>query len=170
MIRTLVNTALGLVVIAIVGAVVVVPALLGGGRYSVISGSMSPTIKTGDLVVTQRTSPAEIEPQDIIVFKQNETDTVHRVITKVVKADGQVVLTTKGDDNSHPDGELNNNAIQGKVLFTLAQGGELFSWLQAHIWAPIAAVALWYGANVLIDRRASRKAAPKARRTRPAVA
>lgn len=71
----------------------------------VTSGSMSPTLERGYLLVLQRQSPENIEVDDIIVFQASwhtEAPVVHRVIEREY-VDGEYRYTTKGDNNQLPD-------------------------------------------------------------------
>jgi signal peptidase len=88
--------------------------------FTVMSGSMEPTIKTGSLVVVK---PAkEYKVNDIITFK-NQSDpkstTTHRLIeTKTM--DNSTYGITKGDANNGPDAEkVYQDMIIGKVRFSI---------------------------------------------------
>lgn len=79
------------------------PRLAGYEIYEVISGSMEPAIPTGSLVYVERTEPAEVEEDDVIVFySAMETGGVitHRVVQNQVVS-GQFI--TKGDANEQED-------------------------------------------------------------------
>jgi signal peptidase I len=76
---------------------------VGYGLYAVRSGSMSPALEVGDLVVTRLVDPSEIEPGDVITSDTGGRAVVtHRVIT-VQAADDGPVFTTRGDANPTPD-------------------------------------------------------------------
>jgi len=93
-----------------------------GIKFFVIeSGSMSPTIKTGSLVVTKSSSSYNVD--DIITFKRGNQLITHRIITL---ENGS--YQTKGDHNLSEDVELvQNNAVQGKVVLIIP----LLGWLVA---------------------------------------
>lgn len=83
-------------------AVVVAPMVLGFHTFTVRSGSMTPTIRTGDLIVTRTIAPSAARPGDIVTFHNPEFDgdlTTHRV--RSMRADGdQLRFVTRGDANS----------------------------------------------------------------------
>ena len=88
--------ALGLV-IAIAG-----PLALGERPYTVLSGSMEPSIGTGDVVIVKRISPLEARAGDVVTFADPEGTgrlITHRVRSSQVRA-GDVSFVTKGDANN----------------------------------------------------------------------
>ncbi len=73
----------------------------------VVSSSMEPTIKPGDIVIVKGIDISEVKVGDIIVFRNPYTnrDVVHRVVYKGIK-NGKIYLITKGDNdktNPFPD-------------------------------------------------------------------
>ena len=93
--------ALGGFVFALLGAAVL-PLTLGMHTYSVRSGSMTPTIDTGDLVVARTISPTEAGIGDIVMFKDPEGG--DRLISHRVRAvhqrHGRSFFVTRGDANT----------------------------------------------------------------------
>jgi signal peptidase I len=66
-----------------------------------MSGSMTPALRTGDVVVESRLAARDARVGDVITFRDPEGS--HRLITHRVRrlrlgADGTVSLVTKGDD------------------------------------------------------------------------
>gem|GEM_PF-3200858 len=76
---------------------------LDGYRFLTIrSGSMTPTIPVGALVVSERVPPASVAPGTIVTFRDRTRHgelVTHRVVHMVV-AGRMVHFTTKGDANS----------------------------------------------------------------------
>lgn len=86
--------------------------------FLVQSGSMSPAIKTGDLVVTKPSR--KYQKGDIINFvSSNKFNVTHRIVdTKNNR------FTTKGDANKTPDQEnVDLSQITGKVLYIIPRFG-----------------------------------------------
>jgi signal peptidase I len=78
------------------------PMALGGTSMVVRSGSMTPAIRTGDVVVVRPISPTEATIGDIVTFKDpagSDRLLVHRV-RAISRAGDQVEVITKGDANS----------------------------------------------------------------------
>lgn len=86
-----------------------VPGFLGYHLFSVESGSMEPTLKTGS-VILGRTSghPDKLGKDTIVTFKTLSGYIVtHRIIEVQTGADGNVFYRTKGDNPvNSPDEEL----------------------------------------------------------------
>ncbi|AFL65973.1 signal peptidase I [Desulfurococcus amylolyticus] len=105
-------------------ALIVLPIILNGfSPLAVVKGySMLPTLREGDIVIVQRTTPEAIRPGDVIIYSTGGKLIIHRVI-KVVIRDGEYYYVTKGDNNSLPDFMYfeNNigipyNRVLGKVV------------------------------------------------------
>lgn len=118
--RTGLAVVAGVVIVAllVLVGIVAVPGLVGGDdAYIVTSGSMSPTIEAGDVIVTQDVSPEEIERGDVVTFHDGSSaDTgyvTHRVVD-VVEEDGDRYFELQGDANEEPD--------EGLVPAEYAQG------------------------------------------------
>ena len=98
--------------------------------YTIISGSMLPTIKVYDVVVNLRIDePSQLHEGDVITFisqsKINYGDTITHRINKITYDNGTYYFTTKGDNNLVPDEtpvEFNN--IIGKVILKVPQLGQ----------------------------------------------
>lgn len=98
--------------------------------YTIISGSMLPTIQVYDVVVNQRIDdPAKLQEGDIITFisqsKINYGETITHRIIKVTYEDGKYYYTTKGDYNLVPDeSPVEYNNVIGKVILKIPQLGQ----------------------------------------------
>lgn len=80
--------------------------------FIIISGSMSPYINTGEMVITLKKSDYKVN--DVITFLENESYFVtHRIIRKEENG-----FVTKGDFNNREDKNIvQNSQIKGKVIF-----------------------------------------------------
>lgn len=96
--------------------------------YSVSTGSMSPIISAGSLVLVK--PQPDYKTKDIVTFKtQKPTETItHRIVIKR-QVDNQIQYLTKGDANKSKDTEilLKQNII-GKVLFSVPFVGNIVSY------------------------------------------
>lgn len=90
--------------------------LLGYTFFEVATGSMSPTINVGDVVIVKITK--EVNENDIIVFKEENNFITHRLIQK---EEGQII--TKGDANNSEDKSITEDSILGKVITIIPQIG-----------------------------------------------
>lgn len=93
------------------------PTVFGFSAAVVVTGSMSPTIDAGDLVVCRRA--ADYAVGDVIMFRSGVSLVTHRIAA--VTADG---FTTRGDANNVADADpVPLGAIVGKVVFTVPHLG-----------------------------------------------
>ncbi len=82
--------------------------VFGHPVMTVLSGSMSPTIRTGDLIVDASVTPQRVRnlrPGQIISFREEPGSTViitHRIVRRIVKHH-TVTYFTRGDANNAPD-------------------------------------------------------------------
>lgn len=83
-----------------------VPMFNGHAPMIVLSDSMYPEIKSGDLIVIQNADPEDVSVGDTISFfdPQSKTNSVvtHRVV-EIVEQDGELAFRTKGDANNAVD-------------------------------------------------------------------
>jgi signal peptidase len=134
--RILTLTAVAALV-AVVG--VVAYAWSNGVRfYAVESGSMSPALRQGDLVVdAPTTATTSYRVGDIITFHPTPGYTVtHRIVA--VDAAG---ISTKGDANQTDDlGQIPSTSVAGRVIAVVPFGGYVATFFQQP--AGIAALLL----------------------------
>jgi signal peptidase len=99
------------------------PFLVGANSsYTVMSGSMSPTLKPGDLILVKQTSPEAVEIGDIVTVKYETRILTHRVFEKKFE-NGVYLFKTKGDANEDPDPSWwNASQIIGKTVFVIPLG------------------------------------------------
>lgn len=99
-----------------------IPSILGFAPLTVISGSMSPGIETGDMIVIIKNN-SSIKPGDIITYRLAGVLVTHRV--KEISRDAvKEVFVTQGDANSVSDYKtVDRSQIVGKYLFRIPFGG-----------------------------------------------
>jgi len=112
-------------ILAVICTLLVIPILIYGfpfvvcadSSYTVMSGSMSPTLYPGDLVIVKVIKPEEIKVGDVLTVKPEEAVYTHRVIEKL---EGETYFfRLKGDANEEPDPRLiEASQIIGKVFIT----------------------------------------------------
>jgi signal peptidase I len=122
-------TVLGVVVILTSG-------LFRFQAMAIASGSMTPNILKGDVVVVERLSNDELyrlEIGDVIALSMNNTTIVHRII-EIEERNNQTIFLTQGDYNESPDNwELNYNHIVGLVRFRIRYIGHPTVWLNERL-------------------------------------
>jgi signal peptidase len=107
------------------------PRFVGLTSLTVLSGSMEPAIKTGDLVVGRPIAAEQAEVGDVITFREPDT---HRLVTHRVRdirvAGGRVRFTTKGDANNAPERwSISPHGKVSRALYCLPKLGYVRSWV-----------------------------------------
>lgn len=126
--------------------------VVGFRTYTILSGSMEPKIKTGDLVFVKSISFEDVKKGDIITFKYEGNVVTHRVIDK--KEDGFI---TKGDNNNVQDKDVvGEEDLIGKVLFHIPFLGYITVFLSKPI--VISSFMILIAISILFDSfRGSKK-------------
>lgn len=83
----------------------------------ILTGSMEPEIMPGDIILVKKIGIDEVDVGDVIMFNNGEGIYItHRIIEKSDET-GDVLLVTKGDNNSGADGgSINSSQLKGKVI------------------------------------------------------
>lgn len=101
------------------------------GIIAVGSGSMTGTIAKGDAVFLEKGK--EIQEQDIIVFKRDDSIIVHRVVSIIHFDEQRKAYVTKGDNNKENDsGYVYDEDIIGVVHFKIRWIGIPAVFLKEH--------------------------------------
>jgi signal peptidase len=104
--------------------------------YRVVSGSMSPKIPVGSVVVVKKSEPSSIKVGDIINYKlkSDPSSTVTHRIVAVENGQNSISFKTKGDANESEDLDpVTSDQINGKVIFSLPFLGYLSVWLKTPL-------------------------------------
>ena len=132
-ITSIVSWLLLFVLSALIIATIVVPYLAGAQRYTVLTGSMSPTYKPGSLIVVKEIDASDLAIGTPITFQLESgqpTVVTHRVVAISENTRGERVFTTQGDANSIPDDKpVIPEQIRGKVWYSFPYLGYVHSWL-----------------------------------------
>jgi signal peptidase I len=87
--------------VTVVVAFLVLPPLTGRHNFAILSGSMTPTLDVGDLVIEHPVRPTKIRVGDIVTFRDPDNPKrllTHRVVRYHVTP-VQVDVVTRGDAN-----------------------------------------------------------------------
>lgn len=77
----------------------------------VLTGSMEPTIKSGEMIIIKEQTDYNID--DIVTYKEDRNFFVtHRIVNKY-----EDKYETKGDNNNLIDESINKDQIEGKVIY-----------------------------------------------------
>lgn len=103
-----------------------VPEIFGYQVYRVSSGSMSPVLEVGDVILSHKVDADDIHVGDIVTYLGDEGEyrdmlITHSVITAPHKAaDGDLILGTQGvAEGATPDPEISISQVKGKFVARL---------------------------------------------------
>lgn len=94
--------------------------------YTILTQSMYPTIKAGDVIVTYKDDNNQYNKGDVITFisPKNGGITITHRIKNVYKVNNQYSYKTKGDNNNTADSEVVvGNNVLGKVVLKIPKVG-----------------------------------------------
>ncbi len=151
-------------VVALVLALAVVPRLLGGASLTVLTGSMEPTFRPGDVVVTRGITAqevcADVAVGTVVTFLPEPGDPsliTHRVVGKTIGTfdDGTSCrLITQGDANSARDAPVSPEQVRGVFLYGLPGLGWVRQWVGQNLTllavvgaAALVGYGLWSGSR-----------------------
>jgi signal peptidase I len=119
----------------------------GAKLLSVQSGSMTPALHKGDLVVVRPVPKGQLAIGDVVTFinPANSRQTItHRVV--VLPADKPGTIVTKGDANAAPDKPVPIKAVLGKVT----RHAPLAGWAMDLVRTPIGLAIIIYLPAIVI--------------------
>lgn len=144
--RTALYTLMGLLVWS------AVPALWGWTSTTVMSDSMAPHIRAGDVVVAMPVAEEHLIPgRVLLVDDPDHTDRLrlHRLVD--ITASGGLV--TKGDANTDPDSStVALDEVRGVAVIRSPFAGLPVMWIRTGQWMPLAAAAALLALLVALTR------------------
>jgi signal peptidase I len=135
------------VVAVVILMIIWIPTGYLGIKPSVlVSGSMSPALNVGDIVVTTSVDGSQIAPGDIIQYMRTGSSILitHRVL-EVEQLGADYKVTTKGDASNTVDQPILVTGKIGKVLFTVPRLG----WVTIVLRGGAADFAGFVGSNIV---------------------
>jgi signal peptidase len=111
----------------------------GAQPLVVVSGSMSPSIDVGDIIITLPSQVKDINVGDVISYRIESlpAPVVHRVVS-VDRTTGSTIITTKGDALKEADRPIViSTGTVGKVAFTIPKIG----WISIYAYEAIYSLA-----------------------------
>ncbi|KAB3532737.1 signal peptidase I [Alkaliphilus pronyensis] len=131
------NIFIGIMGVIIIGMLIMLfqskqtqgpPSIAGHQMYIVLSGSMSPTFKTGSIIFVKEANPEDIKVNDIITYTGNDggSATTHRVVG--IHNEGTILFQTRGDANNMDDPlPVPAKNVVGVVKYSIPLVGYVFS-------------------------------------------
>ena len=144
-----IGTAVIIIIIALCLSVTA-PKIFGISSYTVITGSMEPSVPVGSVVYAKAIEPSSLEPDDIVVFYDGRSTipVTHRVVENQTE---NSEIITKGDANDTNDiTPIPYQNVIGKVVLHLPALGHLLA-LLGTLMGKAAALAFILGGFLLCE-------------------
>lgn len=111
-----------------------VPKIGGYCPLIVLTGSMEPNIKTGDLIIVKQISGSDVEAKDVIAFFDpdgNGTSILTHRVNEVYEENGTLYFRTQGDANNAEDrSPVSEDKLVGIYQFRIAGAGNVAMFMQ----------------------------------------
>lgn len=118
--------------------------------YTILTQSMYPTVKAGDIIVTYKNDDNKYNVGDIITFvspasNSNRLTVTHRV-NEISTLNGEYSYKTKGDNNSTADNAaVPAKNVLGRVIFRIPKAGYIQQFLVTKTGWIVAVVIPAFG-------------------------
>ena len=169
---TVINVAIvgALSAFVLLMALVILPGLIGFDPVVVLSGSMEPALRVGDVAVLRPVDTDRLKVGDVITYRAAGHLTTHRII-RIEEGEDGLLFHTKGDANETADGApVHSDNIVAIVFYSVPRLGFLVTFANSStgilvlIVGPAGILTLMW----VRDRTRKRKRAPSAVTTDPA--
>jgi signal peptidase len=170
--RFLSGLLLGLVSgLALLTASALLPKAFGYMPLVVVSGSMEPTLHTGDVAVTKKIAPEDVRLGDVMTYRGEPGLVTHRIVGVDITPQG-MFYQTKGDANLSEDSRpVPVDQIESRVVYRIPRVGFLVSFVGSPAGmlllfvAPLALlIAMWGKSRPFGSRLRSRSLSPALQR------
>lgn len=148
------TSSFALILAALGVTVAFVGGLLGFRPYAIRSGSMTPALQVGDLIINRPELPMRVHPRDVVTFIHPtlHESVTHRVVT-VRQVGDEVEFITKGDANTSSESwRVPVDSHVGHMVLSVPRAGFAIRLFQR--WMPVCGIVIFaiYLGVVLLRR------------------
>ncbi|MBP3596270.1 MAG: signal peptidase I [Clostridia bacterium] len=119
------------------------PSVAGIKSFVIISGSMEPELKIGDVVIIKKCNQEDLKVGDIISYRSGQSIITHR-IHDIIKKGNSIKYETKGDNNNISDRSfVKFEDIEGKLIQKISNVGNIILLLKNKV-VIIAILIMFY--------------------------
>ncbi|WP_454084478.1 signal peptidase I [Georgenia sp. Marseille-Q6866] len=130
----------------------VLPVLIGWQPSVVLSGSMEPAIRMGDVVVTREVPASRLRPGQVLLADAPGEEG-SRLLHRFDSTDDDGGLLLRGDANDAPDTlPVTADAVHGVGVLRVPWVGLPYAWAAQGRYPPMVLTVLGVGACVLLGR------------------
>ena len=145
------------------------PMPFGYGAAIVMSGSMSPALEVGDLVIVKEVSEEgtvrqeDLSSGDVIVYEDGDSYVIHRIIEK---NEPDKIFITKGDYNNSADAPVSFRQVKGVLFQSIPGAGDVLLMMRNPLFIVflIVLVVLWTELSIAADKKKAKAAADALRK------
>ena len=114
--------------------------VFGYRAYVIITDSMKPALRMGDVMITTKVPEDKIKAGNIITFDIDDKNISHRIVS-IKENDGKKEYVTKGDNNNTLDTyEVTYNDIQGVKVLVIPYLGSIVMLLGNKVYIVLLAL------------------------------
>jgi signal peptidase len=141
-----------------------IPSLNRGATLTVMTGSMQPTLKAGDLAVVFGVEGFDdVAVPDIVSFQPNPMDptlVTHRLVGWTTDDEGVRMAITRGDANNASDPPIYEKQLKARMAYSVPYLGRWLTWdgfSKPKLVIAVAALLIAYSAYTIIVTTFRRK-------------
>ncbi|MFC3964959.1 signal peptidase I [Nocardia jiangsuensis] len=131
-VRTTASWLLLFVLVGLLVVTILVPLVVGGQSFTILTGSMEPRYSPGTLVVVRPLPAEDLAVGTPITYQVRSGDphvVTHRIVSLRRSPDGRYGFVTRGDANQVDDeGIVRTEQIRGAVWYSIPYLGYLNNW------------------------------------------
>lgn len=103
--------------------------VFGRSLLTVVTGSMEPSLHTGDYIYVKRVPADELEVGDVITFRSEESDVYGKLVThRIIEITPEGDFITKGDANKIEDSK---NVREDQIVGKYIGKAKFFKWINS---------------------------------------
>lgn len=145
------------------------PMPFGYGAAIVMSGSMSPALEVGDLVIVKEVSEdstvrlIDLKSGDVVIYEDGGSFVIHRILEK---KESERTLITKGDYNNSPDAPVSFDQVKGVLYKDIPGAGDVLLMMRNPVFIVflVVLVVLWTELSVAVNRKKAKAEADALRK------
>lgn len=124
------------------------PQIFGYQILRISSGSMSPELEVGDIILSKRVKDVtSLEVGDVITYNGEfgsyaGKSITHKVITEPYEVNGTIYLQTKGVANNYIDPEISESQVVGKMICVIPFLGAVYGFFMTKWGLAVVLVCL----------------------------
>lgn len=144
-----------------------IPTAMGAHSYTVLTGSMRPTLEPGHLIAVRPTPISQVRVGDVITFQLRSGApevATHRVVGMGTDAAGERTLITRGDANNVEDAApVRAVQLRGVLVYAVPWIGWITAWatpaVKSAVVTGLGLLGVGWGCGVLLRDARRRRAA-----------